>query len=231
MPTSHFHFVSGEHVGRASNALGKLQSRARNSDLYGSTQGLAGHVAQTKTSMNIPQLNLENRFDAGIDLKFDFEGQHSFVSCPLLLQTGECMGVIQLVKKGLGQFSEHHIRLLHIVCVQAAMVLRNRTHHESLLRSSLEHVIHVTESVMWCLKPDTVSTHCADEYEGIPARNICMHLTFMPFLCLHAESSLVAKLQKHALHVVQIHETCIDAAKRGRAGEQNYRNRDRPAAM
>ena len=231
MLTCQCHFVSGERVGRESNALGKFQSRARNSNLYGSTQGLAGHVAQTKTSMNIPRLNLEDRFDAGIDLKFDLEGEHSFVSCPLLLQTGECMGVIQLVKKGLGQFSEHHIRLLHMVCAQAAMVLRNRTHYEYLLQTSLQHVIHVTESVMWCLKPDKVSTHCADEYESISARSSRVRLTFLTLLCLHAESSLVAKLQKHALHVVQIHESCIDAAKRGRAREHNYRNCDQAAAV
>ena len=60
------------------------------------------------------QLREESRFDSGIDVKLDFEGSHSFVCCPLLTSTGECMGVIQLVKSGIGQV---HITVYIGVCV------------------------------------------------------------------------------------------------------------------
>lgn len=63
---------------------------------------------------NGAQLREESRFDSGIDVKLDFEGSHSFVCCPLLTSTGECMGVIQLVKSGIGQV---HVTVYIGVCV------------------------------------------------------------------------------------------------------------------
>ena len=66
-------------------------------------------VFSDKPPINGAQLREESRFDSGIDLKLDFEGSHSFVCCPLLTSTGECMGVMQLVKPGLAQVSSTHI--------------------------------------------------------------------------------------------------------------------------
>jgi hypothetical protein len=62
--------------------------------------------------MNGAQLREDSRFDSGIDIKLDFEGSHSFVCCPLLTSTGECMGVMQLVKAGLAQVSSTHINTI-----------------------------------------------------------------------------------------------------------------------
>jgi len=60
-----------------------------------------------------PRTYDKHRFDAGIDIKLDYEGAHSFVCCPLLTGSGECMGVIQLVKFGVGQ----------VVCVFVSVCL------------------------------------------------------------------------------------------------------------
>lgn len=141
---------SGERVGTGSRGFtNQVSSSAQN---YEATQGLAGHVVQTRSTLNVPMLRDETRFDAGIDIKLDYEGLHSFLCCPMLTGTGECMGVIQLAKFGVGQFTERNVQLLQILAKQAGTMMWNRERYEFSMESALQQVIHVTESVMWCLE-------------------------------------------------------------------------------
>jgi transcriptional regulator with GAF, ATPase, and Fis domain len=141
---------SGERVGLSKRTF--AAQRCEDENMYDATQGIAGHVLQTRATLNIPLLREESRFDAGIDLRNDFDGLHACLYCPMVTSSDDCIGVIQLVKASQGEFTEHKVRLLQVLAKQAGMMIWNRQRYESISRSSLQHVVDVTESVMWCLE-------------------------------------------------------------------------------
>jgi hypothetical protein len=59
---------------------------------------------------------------------------------------------LQLVKDGLGQFTERIRQLLDILAKQAGTMMWNRERFELSMSSSMEQVLCVTESLTWCLE-------------------------------------------------------------------------------
>lgn len=175
---------SGDRIGAFSSASGRFTaSRTTSSgnlaEGHAATKGLAGLVVQTKTIINVAQLNEEMRFDSTIDMRYDYEGTHSFICVPMLTSTGECMGVIQLVKVGVGQFTERNVQLLHIMAKQAGTIMWNHERHERSMSTSLQRIVQLTESVMWCLEVqpnvDLIVSRIAESVINIvPCENVVL---------------------------------------------------------
>lgn len=97
-------------------------------------QGVAGHVAATGEFVNVPVVNEELRFFAGVDSKTGYRTE-SLVAAPMRDRTGAMLGVVQLLNKRGGPFTSEDEELLAAFASQAALVLEATTMHAALLRT------------------------------------------------------------------------------------------------
>lgn len=92
-------------------------------------RGLSGHVAQTGETLNITDAYQDPRFDPAWDLRTGFRTR-TVLSAPLLAQTGEIIGVLQVLNKHDGRFTAYDERLLGAFAAEAAAAVENAQLHE-----------------------------------------------------------------------------------------------------
>ena len=87
-------------------------------------QGVAGHVADTGETINIPTSYKDKRFYSGIDQKTGFKTM-SQLSAPIHDQGKEILGVVQVLNKKDGVFTLEDEQFLEILCAQFALLIEN----------------------------------------------------------------------------------------------------------
>jgi putative nucleotidyltransferase with HDIG domain len=92
--------------------------------------GLSGHVAQTGETLNIADAYQDPRFDKGWDLRTGFRTR-TVLCTPLLAQTGEIIGVLQVLNKKDDRFTAYDAQLLSAFASQAATAVENAQLHEA----------------------------------------------------------------------------------------------------
>ena len=92
--------------------------------------GLSGHVAQTGETLNIADAYEDPRFDKGWDLRTGFRTR-TVLCTPLLAQTGEIIGVLQVLNKKDGRFTAYDAQLLSAFASQAATAVENAQLYEA----------------------------------------------------------------------------------------------------
>ena len=92
-------------------------------------RGLSGHVAQTGETLNITDAYEDPRFDPAWDLRTGFRTR-TVLCAPLLAQTGEIIGVLQVLNKHDGRFTAYDERLLGAFAAEAAAAVENAQLHE-----------------------------------------------------------------------------------------------------
>jgi putative nucleotidyltransferase with HDIG domain len=92
--------------------------------------GLSGHVAQTGETLNIADAYQDPRFDKGWDLRTGFRTR-TVLCTPLLAQTGEIIGVLQVLNKKDGRFTGYDKHLLSAFASQAAIAVENAQLYEA----------------------------------------------------------------------------------------------------
>jgi len=93
-------------------------------------RGLSGHVAQTGETLNIADAYEDPRFDKEWDLRTGFRTR-TVLCTPLLAQTGEIIGVLQVLNKKDGRFTDYDAQLLSAFASQAATAVENAQLYEA----------------------------------------------------------------------------------------------------
>jgi signal transduction histidine kinase len=102
-------------------------------------EGLAGHVAVTGETVNIPDAYGDSRFQPDWDRLTGFRTR-SVLAEPLWNKRGETIGVIQVLNKRSGTFSADDESLLAALCAQAAISLENSKLYQSVVAKNQELV-------------------------------------------------------------------------------------------
>src|SRR6266496_202716 len=87
-------------------------------------EGVAGWVAQTREVVNIPDAYADQRFQPSVDLKSGFRTR-SILSVPMLGALGGLVGVLQVLNKVDGPFTQADEELLVALASQAAIAIEN----------------------------------------------------------------------------------------------------------
>jgi signal transduction histidine kinase len=108
----------GELVGRVvrGGALEELRLKA--------DRGVAGHVARTGESLLLADAYGDPRFNPDVDRKSGFKTR-AMIAVPLRHVSGRCLGVVQVLHRRAGAFSEEDHALVEAIAAQIAGVLDN----------------------------------------------------------------------------------------------------------
>ncbi|RME47608.1 MAG: response regulator [Caldilineae bacterium] len=99
-------------------------------------EGIAGWVAQNAQSVIVPDTSQDNRFSTQIDAQTGFRTT-SLVSVPLQGRDG-IIGVLEVVNKCNGTFTENDLTLIEALAAPAAIALDNARMVEALRQHALE---------------------------------------------------------------------------------------------
>jgi adenylate cyclase len=106
------------------------------------TQGIAGHVATTGETLNIPDAYQHPLFNREIDQKTGYH-THTILAMPIHDTDGRIMGVTQVINKRSGAFTVDDEALLSAISAQAAVAIDNAQLYERVrgMKAYLENVL------------------------------------------------------------------------------------------
>ncbi len=117
-------------------------------------KGLVGFVAESGETLNLADAYEDPRFDRSID-KISGYRTRTLLVLPVRERGGRVVGVLELLNKKGGHFTEDDIDFVESISVQAAMALDNaRLHKESLERQKLEKELQLARAIQRSLLPD-----------------------------------------------------------------------------
>lgn len=99
--------------------------------------GIAGSVALTGETLNIPDAYQDPRFNPEVDRQTGYRTR-TILCMPVLHKDGRVVGVLQVLNKKGGAFNRDDEELLEILCSQAAIALENAQLYENLRRAYRE---------------------------------------------------------------------------------------------
>lgn len=100
-------------------------------------EGIAGWVAQTREIVNIPDAYADPRFQPAVDLKSGYRTR-SILSVPMMGAPGSLAGVLQVLNKQDGPFTQADEELLVALASQAAIAIENARLYHSLVEQNEE---------------------------------------------------------------------------------------------
>jgi signal transduction histidine kinase len=100
-------------------------------------EGIAGWVAQTKETLNIPDAYADQRFQPAYDLKSGYRTR-SILTVPMVGALGGLVGVLQLINKHDGPFERGDEELASALASQAAIAIENARLYQSLVAQNQE---------------------------------------------------------------------------------------------
>jgi len=92
-------------------------------------KGVAGYVAATGDTLNIPDAYLDPRFNPEVDRKSGFR-THTILCMPMRTKEGRIIGVFQLLNKRRGTFTAEDESFIAALSVHAAIAIENARLHE-----------------------------------------------------------------------------------------------------
>lgn len=105
-------------------------------------QGVAGEVAQTGKSLIVADVEADKRHFKKLDEEIDFQTRN--ILCVPLTVDGYVIGVIEVMNKKTGNFSQHDLELLNAIASYAAIAIKNARLHEGVL-AERDRVIEAEE--------------------------------------------------------------------------------------
>ena len=136
--------------------------------------GIAGYVAATGDTLNIPDAYYDPRFNPDIDRISGYRTQ-SILCMPMKNKEGTIIGVFQLLNKRTGTFTEEDEEILDALSVHAAIAIENaRLHEQERQKIALEKDIHAAREVQMTLLPKQVPKVPGFDFAAatIPAREV-----------------------------------------------------------
>ncbi|MDY6781936.1 MAG: GAF domain-containing protein [Cyanobacteriota bacterium] len=95
-------------------------------------RGIAGYVASTGRTLNIPEAYEDPRFDPSTDKQTGYR-THSILCMPVFNSATELIGVTQLINKNQGSFTTSDEEFMQAFNIQAGMALENAQLFETVL--------------------------------------------------------------------------------------------------
>ncbi len=100
-------------------------------------EGIAGWVAQSGETVNIPDAYSDRRFYPAVDLRSGYRTR-SILCMPMEARGGKRMGVIQVLNKADGPFTAEDELLLSALASQAAVAIENSRLYHSVVAKNVE---------------------------------------------------------------------------------------------
>ncbi len=136
--------------------------------------GLAGYCAKTGDILYIDDCYSCNKFDKNYDKTTGFKTRDMLVG-PLRNKEGDIIGVIQVMNKKNGTFSEYDMLLLKLLSTQIAIAIENATlYKESLAKQKIDDDLQIAKEIQQQLLPQTFPKIKGVDLWGvnIPAREV-----------------------------------------------------------
>ena len=140
--------------------------------------GIAGDVAKTLETANIPDAYDDPRFNPEFDKQTDFKTK-SVLCMPMTTRKGELIGVIQVLNKtDGGTFQEGDEKLLEALCIQAGVaIVRARLTEAFLEKQRIEESLKLAADIQMGMLPSTFPAYPErndfDLFAGIiPAKEV-----------------------------------------------------------
>jgi signal transduction histidine kinase len=113
--------------------------------------GIAGHVAQSEEPLMISDAQKDHRHYKAVDVTTDFLTR-SMLCVPMIVK-GKVIGVIEIMNKLEGDFTESDLTMLSSIATYAAIAIENARLHQSVL-AERDRVVVVQEEVQKNLARD-----------------------------------------------------------------------------
>jgi phosphoserine phosphatase RsbU/P len=118
-------------------------------------RGIAGHVAQSGTIVNIPDAYADSRFDPETDKRTGFRTRN-ILTLPIRNKAGKIIAALQLLNKFPGSFTDEDTNALLTLSGQMAMSLENaRLHRDVIEKERLEREMALARGIQRSLLPET----------------------------------------------------------------------------
>jgi sigma-B regulation protein RsbU (phosphoserine phosphatase) len=136
--------------------------------------GIAGYVAATGDTLNIPDAYFDPRFNPEID-KISGYRTRSILCMPMKNKDGVIIGVFQLLNKHAGTFTADDENILDALSVHAAIALENaRLHEQEQQKIAMEKELLAAREVQLMLIPKRMPEVAGFDFAAtsIPAREV-----------------------------------------------------------
>ncbi|HEX7844083.1 MAG TPA: GAF domain-containing protein, partial [Kofleriaceae bacterium] len=100
-------------------------------------EGIAGWVGQTHEVVNIPDAYADQRFQPAFDLKSGYRTR-SILTVPMMRTPGDLVGVLQVLNKQDGPFTQADEELAVALASQAAIAIENARLYHSVVEQNQE---------------------------------------------------------------------------------------------
>lgn len=137
-------------------------------------KGVAGYVAATGDTINIPDAYLDPRFNPDYDRRTGYRTA-SILCLPIRVKSGKIIGVFQLLNKKDGVFTEDDARIMSAFSVHAAIALENaRLYEQEREKIRIERDLLAAREVQMGLLPAHLPVVAGYEFAAtaLPAREV-----------------------------------------------------------
>ena len=116
--------------------------------------GIAGEAARTRSIIMVPDAYADERFNRQIDKQTGYRTRN-VLTLPLITPTGELMGVLQVLNKLEGGFTEHDERIAAALgSLTGLAIKRQRLLDEAAEKQKLERDLNIAREIQQRLLPD-----------------------------------------------------------------------------
>ena len=136
--------------------------------------GIAGYVAATGDTLNIPDAYFDTRFNPEIDKVTGYRTR-SILCMPMKNRAGQIAGVFQILNKRTGTFTADDESVLEALSVHAAMAVENaRLYEQERQKIAMEKDLQAAREVQMTLIPKRVPEVAGYRFAAvtIPAREV-----------------------------------------------------------
>jgi phosphoserine phosphatase RsbU/P len=117
-------------------------------------RGIAGWVAEHGETVNLADAYADPRFESEVDLRLGFRTR-SILCLPIRNKDGETIGVLQLLNKHNGPFTQADENVLRAISDHVALALENaQLHRELLHKQRMERDLALARSIQLGLLPE-----------------------------------------------------------------------------
>jgi len=135
-------------------------------------KGIAGHVAATGLTVNIPDAYSDTRFNRDLDMMTGYRTR-SILAVPLKNAGGRIIGVFEVINKDGGGFDADDEGILQLMGSLAASAIENAQLYESLSKSQLETIYRLAVTAEYRDQQDTaIHLRHISEYSALIAQGL-----------------------------------------------------------
>jgi signal transduction histidine kinase len=165
-------------------------------------EGIAGWVAQTGETLNIPDAYQDDRFNPEVDRRSGYRTR-SMLTMPMVNTHGQVVGVVQVLNKSGGApFDAEDEELLRALTAQAAVSIENSKLYRSLVKQNEE--LRATQEkleqrmseldLLYQIEQESLG---ADDLDDLLDR---LNLKAMELVCAQAASTVMVTADRAELH-------------------------------